>query len=107
MGRAILPEVILAVLVLGIAGVVLVGIGVAQWVAGAAMVTRIKQGRRRRALERELAARRAARWESRTRYQRGYAVVDVVPRTWTHLVAIAAGAWLRRGMRLGSSHAEN
>ena len=27
----------------------------------------------------------------------GYAVVDVVPRSWTHLVAIAAGAPVRAG----------
>lgn len=76
--RAVLPEVVIAVLVLGIAGLVLLGVGLTQWVAGMAVAQRIKDGRRRRVVEREQAARRAAQWEVNTDYQRGYAIVRLV-----------------------------
>lgn len=78
MGRAILPELAIALVVLVLCGLVLVGIGVAQWSAGLAITDWFTRNRQRKVAQRERAARDAARWESRTRYQRGFAVIDVV-----------------------------
>lgn len=77
MGRAILPELVIALFLLVCAGVVLVGISAAQWIAGAALVRRLREGGQRRAAQRKSQARRLARWEAHTDYTRGYAVIEL------------------------------
>lgn len=75
MGRAILPELAAALLILALCGAVLVAIGAAQRAAGLAITQRVKERRQRRATEREQVARRDARWEAHTYYQGGLAVI--------------------------------
>lgn len=78
MGRAILPELAVAMVAMVVIGLVLAAVGVAQWAASHAIVRQFQQRRQQLAREREATARRNAKWEARTLYQRGYAVVDLV-----------------------------
>lgn len=78
MSRAILPELAIAMVMLVLCGLILVGVGVARWAAGSAITDRFTQRRQRRDAQREMGARRAAQWESRTRYARGFAMIDMV-----------------------------
>lgn len=71
MGRVIVPELLAVLVLLVLCGLTLIVIGVAQQGIVRGII-------RQRTDKRAQAARQAARWESRLRYQRGYAVIDVV-----------------------------
>jgi hypothetical protein len=74
MGRAIFAELAVSLgLVLLVAGFVLIGVAAVQWTSHAH-----SQPRQRREQEREQRARAQACWESRTTYEHGYAIVQLV-----------------------------
>lgn len=76
MGRAILPEAAIGLALLVLCGIALVVVGVAG--AGLAVNNRFTQRRQRRSAQREQNARHTAQWQPRIRYERGFAVIDMV-----------------------------